>query len=89
MGIGLVALGPLGQGFLTGKISRGMKFDDASDLRKDFPRFPHEAMEANFKVADFLKDMAARKASTPAQNALAWLLAQKPWICAYPRRHAD
>lgn len=84
LGIGLVAWGPLGQGFLTGKITRGMKFDDANDLRKDFPRFTPEAMEANFKVVDFLNDLAARKASTPAQIALAWLLAQKPWIVPIP-----
>src|SRR5271166_5407483 len=50
---------PLGQGFLTGGITRGMKFDDPNDLRKDFPRFTPEAMEANFKVVDFLKDLAA------------------------------
>jgi aryl-alcohol dehydrogenase-like predicted oxidoreductase len=84
LGIGLVAWGPLGQGFLTGKIKRGMKFDDANDLRKDFPRFTPEAMEANFKVVDFLNDLAARKSSTPAQIALAWLLAQKPWIVPIP-----
>jgi aryl-alcohol dehydrogenase-like predicted oxidoreductase len=84
LGIGLVAWGPLGQGFLSGKITRGMKFDDANDLRKDFPRFTPEAMEANFKVVDFLNDLAARKASTPAQIALAWLLAQKPWIVPIP-----
>ena len=55
-----------------------MKFDDPNDLRKDFPRFTPEAMEANFKVVDFLKDLGARKKITPAQIALAWLLAQKP-----------
>ena len=84
LGIGLVAWGPLGQGFLTGKIKRGMTFDDANDLRRDFPRFTPEAMEANFKVVDFLNDLAARKSSTPAQIALAWLLAQKPWIVPIP-----
>jgi aryl-alcohol dehydrogenase-like predicted oxidoreductase len=84
LGIGLVAWGPLGQGFLTGKIKRGMTFDDANDLRKDFPRFTPEAMEANFKVVDFLNDLAARKSSTPAQIALAWLLAQKPWVVPIP-----
>jgi aryl-alcohol dehydrogenase-like predicted oxidoreductase len=52
LGIGLVAWGPLGQGFLTGGITRGMKFDDPNDLRKDFPRFTPEAMEANFKEID-------------------------------------
>ncbi|WP_250528477.1 aldo/keto reductase [Caballeronia sp. GAWG2-1] len=84
LGIGLVAWGPLGQGFLTGKIKRGMTFDDANDLRRDFPRFAPEAMEANFKVVDFLNGLAARKNSTPAQIALAWLLAQKPWVAPIP-----
>jgi len=84
LGIGLVPWGPLGQGFLTGKIKRGMTFDDANDLRKDFPRFTPEAMEANLKVVDFLNDLAARKHSTPAQIALAWLLAQKPWVVPIP-----
>lgn len=84
LGIGLVAWGPLGQGFLTGAITRDMKFDDANDLRKDFPRFTPEALEANFKVVDFLKDLAGRKGTTPAQIALAWLLAQKPWIVPIP-----
>jgi aryl-alcohol dehydrogenase-like predicted oxidoreductase len=84
LGIGLVAWGPLGQGFLTGKITKDMKFDDPNDLRKDFPRFTPEAMASNFKVVDFLKDLAARKSITPAQIALAWLLAQKPWIVPIP-----
>lgn len=84
LGIGLVAWGPLGQGFLTGKITRGMTFDDPNDLRRDFPRFTPEAIEANFRVVDFLKDLAARKGSTPARIALAWLLAQKPWIVPIP-----
>ena len=83
-GIGLVAWGPLGQGFLTGKITRGMKFDDPNDLRKDFSRFTPEALEANFKVVDFLIDLAARKKITPAQIALAWLLAQRPWVVPIP-----
>jgi aryl-alcohol dehydrogenase-like predicted oxidoreductase len=84
LGIGLVAWGPLGQGFLTGKITRDMKFDDPNDLRKDFPRFTPEALEANFKVVDFLKDLAARKGITPARIALAWLLSRKPWIVPIP-----
>lgn len=84
LGIGLVAWGPLGQGFLTGAITRDMKFDDPNDLRKDFPRFTPAALEANFKVVDFLKGLAARKGITPAQIALAWLLAQKPWIVPIP-----
>jgi aryl-alcohol dehydrogenase-like predicted oxidoreductase len=84
LGIGLVSWGPLGQGFLTGKITRGMKFDDPNDLRKDFPRFTPDALEANFKVVDFLTDLAARKKITPAQIALAWLLAQRPWVVPIP-----
>jgi aryl-alcohol dehydrogenase-like predicted oxidoreductase len=84
LGIGLVVWGPLGQGFLTGKITRDMKFNDPNDLRKDFPRFTPEALEANFKVVDFLKDLAARKGITPARIALAWLLSRKPWIVPIP-----
>ncbi|MFD1983762.1 aldo/keto reductase [Mesorhizobium newzealandense] len=84
LGIGLVAWGPLGQGFLTGAITRDMTFDDPNDLRKDFPRFTPDALEANFKVVDFLKGLASRKVITPAQIALAWLLAQKPWIVPIP-----
>jgi aryl-alcohol dehydrogenase-like predicted oxidoreductase len=61
-----------------------MTFDDPNDLRKDFPRFTPEALEANFKVVDFLKNLAARKGITSAQIALAWLLAQKPWIVPIP-----
>ncbi|CAN7169241.1 aldo/keto reductase [Pararhizobium sp. LjRoot238] len=84
LGIGLVAWGPLGQGFLTGQITRDMTFDDPNDLRRDFPRFKPEALEANFKVVDFLRELAIRRGSTPAQIALAWLLAQKPWIVPIP-----
>jgi len=84
LGIGFVAWGPLGQGFLTGAITRDMKFDDPNDLRKDFPRFTPEALEANFKVVDFLKDLAARKNATPARIALTWLLVQKPFIVPIP-----
>ncbi|SUZ28349.1 aldo/keto reductase [Xanthomonas euroxanthea] len=84
LGIGLVAWGPLGQGFLTGKITRGMTFDDPTDLRRDFPRFTPEAMEANFALVDFLQSLAISKGATPAQLALAWLLAQRPWIVPIP-----
>jgi aryl-alcohol dehydrogenase-like predicted oxidoreductase len=84
LGIGLVAWGPLGQGFLTGAITSGMRFDDPNDLRKDFPRFTPEALEANLKVVDFLKGLAARKEATPARIALAWLLSRKPWIVPIP-----
>lgn len=82
--IGFVAWGPLGQGFLTGKITRDTKFDDPSDLRSTFPRFTKESLEANFAVVDFLKALANRKGATPAQIALAWLMAQKPWIVPIP-----
>jgi aryl-alcohol dehydrogenase-like predicted oxidoreductase len=84
LGIGFVAWGPLGQGFLTGAITRNTKFDDPSDLRSTFPRFTKDALEANFAVVDFLKDLAGRKGATPAQIALAWLLAQKPFIVPIP-----
>jgi aryl-alcohol dehydrogenase-like predicted oxidoreductase len=84
LGIGLVAWGPLGQGFLTGAIGRGTKFDDPNDLRRDFPRFSPAALEANFKIVDFLRALASRKNATPAQIALTWLLAQKPWIVPIP-----
>lgn len=84
LGIGFVPWGPLGQGFLTGKIGRNTQFDDASDLRATFPRFTPEALEANFAVVDFLKAMAADKGITPAQIALAWLLAQRTYIVPIP-----
>jgi aryl-alcohol dehydrogenase-like predicted oxidoreductase len=84
LGIGFVAWGPLGQGFLTGKITRGTKFDDPSDLRSTFPRFTEEALKANFAVVDFLKDLAARNGATPAQIALAWLLSRKPLVVPIP-----
>lgn len=61
LGIGLVAWGPLGQGFLTGKITSDMRFNDPNDLRRDFPRFTPEALKANFKVVNFLQDLAERK----------------------------
>jgi aryl-alcohol dehydrogenase-like predicted oxidoreductase len=84
LGIGFVPWGPLGQGFLTGKITRDTKFDAATDLRASFPRFTPEALEANFVVVDFLKDLAARKGITPSQTALSWLLAQRPYIVPIP-----
>jgi aryl-alcohol dehydrogenase-like predicted oxidoreductase len=84
LGIGLVAWGPLGQGFLTGKITKDMSFDDPNDLRKDFPRFTPEALAANFKVVDFLKNLGAGKGISPAQIALAWLLSRKPWVVPIP-----
>lgn len=84
LGIGLVAWGPLGQGFLTGKINKDMSFDEPNDLRKDFPRFTPEALAANFKVVDFLKNLGAGKGISPAQIALAWLLSRKPWVVPIP-----
>jgi aryl-alcohol dehydrogenase-like predicted oxidoreductase len=84
LGIGFVSWGPLGQGFLTGRITPDTKFDDPSDLRSSFPRFTPEPLKANFVVVDFLRGLAARKGCTPAQIALAWLLAQRPWVVPIP-----
>jgi aryl-alcohol dehydrogenase-like predicted oxidoreductase len=61
-----------------------MRFDNPNDLRAGFPRFTPEALDANFALVDFLKDFAAEKGSSPAQLALAWLLAQKPWVVPIP-----
>jgi aryl-alcohol dehydrogenase-like predicted oxidoreductase len=83
LGIGFVPWSPLGQGFLTGKIDTNMTFDN-SDFRASFPRFTTEAREANLALVDLLKQIADRKKATPAQIALAWLLAQKPWIVPIP-----
>ena len=83
LGIGFVPWSPLGQGFLTGKIDPSTTFD-GSDFRASFPRFTREAREANLALVDLLKQIAERKKATPAQVALAWLLAQKPWIVPIP-----
>jgi len=83
LGIGFVPWSPLGQGFLTGKIDASTKFD-STDFRASFPRFTEEARKANLAVVDILKRIAGRKNATPAQVALAWLLAQKPWIVPIP-----
>ena len=83
LGIGFVSWGPLGSGFLAGKIDANTKFD-ATDFRGMLPRFTSEARAANQAVVDLLKNIAASKAGTPAQVALAWLLAQKPWIVPIP-----
>ena len=83
LGIGFVPWSPLGQGFLTGKIDAATTFDK-SDFRAVFPRFTPEAREANLALVDLLKQIAERKKATPAQVALAWLLAQKPWIVPIP-----
>jgi aryl-alcohol dehydrogenase-like predicted oxidoreductase len=79
LGIGFVPWSPLGQGFLTAKIDTAMAFD-ASDVRAWFPRFTPDARKANQPIVELLSRVAARKNATPAQIALAWLLAQKPWI---------
>jgi aryl-alcohol dehydrogenase-like predicted oxidoreductase len=84
LGVGFVPWSPVGQGFLTGKITESSTFDSESDLRAEFPRFTPEAIRTNRPVLDLLNDMAARKQATPVQIALAWLLAQKPWIVPIP-----
>jgi len=83
LGIGLVAYSPLGKGFLTGAMSKDTKLDD-NDFRKNLPRFSPEAMAANQAMVDLLKGIAATKHATPAQIALAWLLACEPWIVPIP-----
>ncbi len=83
LGIGFVPFSPLGKGFLTGKIDENTKFD-ATDFRNVVPRFSPEARKANQGVVDMLTSIAARLMVTPAQIALAWLLAQKPWIVPIP-----
>ncbi|MDQ1389215.1 MAG: hypothetical protein QOF56_2669, partial [Acidobacteriaceae bacterium] len=83
LGIGFVPFSPLGKGFLTGKITENTKFD-SSDFRNVVPRFTPEARKANQALVDLLGKIAARKKATPAQLALAWLLAQKPWIVPIP-----
>src|SRR5439155_2190858 len=83
LGIGLVPFSPLGKGFLTGKIDDKTTFD-RSDFRNVVPRFTTEARKANQGLVDLLGTIAAQKRATPAQIALAWLLAQKPWIVPIP-----
>jgi len=83
LGIGFVPYSPLGKGFLTGAISETTKFD-STDFRNIVPRFTPEARKANQALVDLLRDIAARKKATLAQIALAWLLAQKPWIVPIP-----
>ncbi|HEX7772918.1 MAG TPA: aldo/keto reductase, partial [Pyrinomonadaceae bacterium] len=83
LGIGFVPFSPLGNGFLTGKITEETKFNP-KDFRNVFPRFKKENRKANQVFVDFLKQFAERKRATPAQIALAWLLAQKPWIVPIP-----
>ena len=83
LGIGLVPYSPLGRGFLTGKIDENTRFAN-SDFRGSLPRFTPEALKANQAVVDLLGKIAKQKQATPAQVALAWLLAQKPWIVPIP-----
>ena len=83
LGIGLVPYSPLGKGFLTGAIKEDTKFE-STDFRSTLPRFTPEALKANQALIDLLGDIAKRKNATPAQVALAWLLAQKPWIAPIP-----
>jgi aryl-alcohol dehydrogenase-like predicted oxidoreductase len=83
LGIGFVPFSPLGAGFLTGKIDESTKFDP-TDFRNMVPRFSPEARKANMALVDLVKAVAGRKGATPAQVALAWLLAQKPWIVPIP-----
>src|SRR6266498_691522 len=83
LGIGFVPFSPLGAGFLTGKIDENTKFDP-TDFRNIVPRFSPEARKANMVLVDLVKAVAERKRATPAQVALAWLLAQKPWIVPIP-----
>ena len=83
LGIGFVPYSPLGKGFLTGAISENTKFD-CTDFRNIVPRFAPEARKANQSLVDLLRDIAAEKKATPAQIALAWLLAQKLWIVPIP-----
>jgi aryl-alcohol dehydrogenase-like predicted oxidoreductase len=83
LGIGLVPYSPLGKGFLTGKMSENTTFD-SSDFRSTLPRFTPEALKANQALIELLGSIAKRKKATPAQIALAWLLAQRPWIVPIP-----
>ena len=83
LGIGFVPYSPLGKGFLTGKMDENTKFE-STDFRSNLPRFTPEALKANQALVDLLGNIAQRKKATPAQIALAWLLAQKPWIVPIP-----
>jgi aryl-alcohol dehydrogenase-like predicted oxidoreductase len=83
LGIGFVPYSPLGRGFLTGKIGTDTRFE-ANDFRNSLPRFSEAARAANRKLVELIADIAAAKRATPAQIALAWLLAQKPWIVPIP-----
>ena len=83
LGIGFVPYSPLGKGYLTGKMDENTTFD-SSDFRSTLPRFTPDALKANQRLIDLLGEIAGKKNATPAQIALAWLLAQKPWIAPIP-----
>ena len=83
LGIGFVPFSPLGKGFPTGEIDENTAFD-SGDIRGAIPRFEPEALKANLALVDLLRSIAQRKNATPAQIALAWLLAKKPWIVPIP-----
>ena len=84
LGIGFVPYSPLGKGFLTGTINASTGFDSGNDIRSTIPRFEPDALQHNQAVVDLLASIARRKGATPGQVALAWLLAQKPWIVPIP-----
>jgi len=84
LGIGFVPWGPVGLGYLTGKMDRNTKFDTTNDFRGNFPRFQPDALEANMSIVDLLREWGKKKNATPAQMALAWLLAKKPFIVPIP-----
>jgi aryl-alcohol dehydrogenase-like predicted oxidoreductase len=84
LGIGFVPWGPVGMGYLTGKVDVGTKLDPKTDLRSGFDRFSPDNLAANTPILEFLERFAEKKNATPAQIALAWLLAQKPWIVPIP-----
>ncbi len=84
LGIGFVPFSPLGKGFLTGTINAATTFESGNDIRSTIPRFSPEAIQNNQAVVDLLAAIAQRKGATPGQVALAWLLAQKPWIVPIP-----
>ena len=84
LGIGFVPWGPVGMGYLTGKVDVRTKLDPKTDLRSGFDRFSPDNLAANRPILEFLESFAKKKNATPAQIALAWLLAQKPWIVPIP-----
>ena len=84
LGIGFVPYSPLGKGFLTGTITTATSFDASNDIRSTIPRFAPNALQHNQAIVDHLASIAHRKGATPGQIALAWLLAQKPWIVPIP-----